>query len=716
MKPRRPVQALLALAVCVCAGARAQSGALLEAVRVRRPNALSLAREELDACTSTKCSRQRELGLLAGVLALSEGDAPLARELLEQQPAPAKLEPFHAFYLGQADFYVRDYAAAATSFQRAQKDAPPWLLEDAKAREAESYLAAGQFAKAGPLLEAAAKAHGTPELTFQRAAVRRGLKNVDGEVADLRTLATRFPAHPYGVQALELLGKLRPAALKFSLDERLSRARELSDSDPEAALGELALAEKEKLAGSPAAKARLALVRAQVLYAKGQTADATAQVELARAGPASIAADATLLRARQLMKANDHAAARGVLSEIDQKWPKEGAADDAGFLVGWIDLQDGRFEDAVTAFTVFEHRHPRSRKRDEAFWYRSLAEVRLNRLADARGTLRALLARFPRTQLVVQAQYWIARCAQLQGSSLEAAQGYRQLIPLYPGSFYAALAAERLRELKEEPPPGFPAPPRALKADAPPELALAHALSEAGLLKDAGQEVGWQISHVRSADKALRFGHALAALGEYGAAHTLAARALWGAAYGSKEPEALALFYPRAFQNSVEVNAKKEALDPYFVWAIMRRESGYRSEVLSAANARGLMQLIPPTAEAIAKAVSLPIPNADELFSPDLNIKMGAWYLAKLLQRFGHPALVAAAYNAGPPAAVRWVKEKGDLPLDLFVEVIPFKETRGYVKQVVADYLTYHALYGGGGTQPRLTLSIPAPSDAGVNF
>jgi soluble lytic murein transglycosylase len=336
-------------------------------------------------------------------------------------------------------------------------------------------------------------------------------------------------------------------------------------------------------------------------------------------------------------------------------------------------------------------------------------------LADARGTLRELLVRFPGTQLVAQARYWMARCAQLQGSGQEAAQGYKEVIPLFPGSFYAAVAAERLRELKEEPPAGFPSPPKERKGDPPlKELALARALSEAGLLRDASEEVSWQIAHVRTAAQALLFGHALASLGEFGAAHSLAARQLWGAAYGSKEAEALALFYPRAFQLSVEANAKREALDPFLVWAIMRRESGYRSEVLSAANARGLMQLIPPTAAAIAKELALPSPNPDELFSPDLNIRMGSWYLAKLLERFRHPALVAAAYNAGPTAAVRWVKEKGDLPLDLFVEIIPFKETRGYVKQVVADYLTYHALYGG--SSPHLALSIPSPSDAGVNF
>ncbi len=703
------------LAVGLSTAAAGQSPAALEAVRLRRTNALTLVKAELDACRGpSACPRLRELSLLGGVLALSEGDPSQARTTLAQTPPPPGLDAFHAYYLAQSDFYTRAYAQAAQGFQRAQKGSPPWLVRDAQAREAEAYLAAQQPAKAGPLLEAVLKERPTPELYFQRAAARRDLKNRDGQVADLRAIAIQYPAHAYATLALAQLTLLKPEALKFTFEERLTRARGLLESDPEASLTELALAETEKLARTPPSRARLALQRAQAFYAKGLPAEAGAQVDLARQGPASIAAEATMLRAKALLRANDHPGAKAAYAEVDQRWQKEPPADDAAYLVGWLHLQDGLFPDAIAAFVAFDQRHNRSRKRDEALWYRALAEVRLSRFADARSTLQSLLARFPRTQLVPQALYWGARCAQLQGSSADAAKAYRDLIPLFPGSFYAALAAERLREMNEVPPPGFPSAPQELKAALPPELKLARALNDAGLFRDASEEVSWQISHVRTAEQALLFGSALASLGEHGAAHALAARQLWGAAYTAKEGQALALFYPRAFQSSVEGSAKQEALDPFFLWAIMRRESAYRTEVQSGANARGLMQLIPPTAVAIAKALALPSPNPDELFSPELNIKMGAWYLAKLLERFGHPALVAAAYNAGPQAAVKWLKENGALPLDLFVETIPFKETRGYVKQVVADYLTYHALYEGSA--PRLALSLPPPSDAGVNF
>jgi soluble lytic murein transglycosylase len=138
--------------------------------------------------------------------------------------------------------------------------------------------------------------------------------------------------------------------------------------------------------------------------------------------------------------------------------------------------------------------------------------------------------------------------------------------------------------------------------------------------------------------------------------------------------------------------------------------------VASAADARGLMQIIPPTGTAIAEKLSEPRPNPAELFSPDLSIRYGAWYLSQLMKRFAHPALVAAAYNAGPSAVMKWTKEKGSLPLDLFVEEIPYKETRGYVKQVVADLYLYRTFYGSGGEIPPLALTVPTPATEGVNF
>jgi soluble lytic murein transglycosylase len=330
--------------------------------------------------------------------------------------------------------------------------------------------------------------------------------------------------------------------------------------------------------------------------------------------------------------------------------------------------------------------------------------------------LAAFAQRFPKSQLVPQARYWLNRCRQLAGRP-EALAGYKDVITQAPGSFYAVLAGERLREAGQPVPSILGSRSQAQGATAQsPDLELARALARAGLLRDAAEEIARRVGAVHTVDSAYHMGQDLAQLEEHGAAFALAARLLWGEAYGRGSALALALLYPRAFAPALETNAKAQGVSPYLLWAIMRRESAFRPNLMSAANARGLMQLIPPTAVSIAKALKDDPPAPDALFSPFINLKLSAWYLSQLQARFGHPVLIAAAYNAGPPAAARWAKSFGELPTDLFVEAIPYRETRAYVKQVVADIYNYQQLYGEGGNPQRLALQLPGHVRDGVDF
>ncbi|WP_257460209.1 lytic transglycosylase domain-containing protein [Archangium lipolyticum] len=699
-------------------GAWAQSPETLESVRLHRSDARELARKDLEACVAKKCPDAGRIALLAGTLALAEGDVAEARTLLTGATVAEPLQPYLAYYQGQAQFYAGDPAAAAVAFARAAPKASPALAPRVQARLGEALLAAGKAKEAAQALEAAATEDPSAELLFQRAQARLAVGNATGERADLKAVALRYPAHPYADEALAKLEALKPP-LKLTLAEYLQRSRGLLDAgEAKRALEELEKAEAQKLVRAKQDKAQVALVRAQALYATGKKDEAEQALAVARQGPTSVAAEAAYFTARRALKTDDNLKARELMAAVEKGWPKEGVADDAGFYVGWLDLQAGRFEDAVKSFTAFDQRHARSRKRDEAMWFRALAHIRLKQYGPAREVLDTLVDTFPRSSLVPQARYWSARGHELEGSpAAVTGPAYEAVISSAPNSYYALLASERLRELGREPPAAFPEAPKQLeRAEVPPELKLAMALTEAGLFRDAAEEVQARTSRIHNQEQAMAFAHALLRLGEYGHAHAVAARHLWGRAFGARLPEALAAFYPRAFANAVESEATRYKVSPFFVWAIMRRESAFRPEVASAADARGLMQVIPPTARAIAKQLAEPAPAPAELFSPSLNIKYGAWYLSQLMKRFSHPALAAAAYNAGPEATVRWVKEKGSLPLDLFVEEIPFRETRGYVKQVLADLYLYQSFYGKDAAPQRLSLTVPAPATEGVSF
>jgi len=714
---------LLILAVAAFSlGAAAQSSATLDAVRLHRSDALRLAQSELANCWLPACARLSELSLLTGYLLLAGGHAAEAVQQLSSIPAPRSLEAFHAYHLGQAYFYAHEKRAAATEFARAAEHSEGWLQIRAKARQGEALLAAGAIREALELLEVAAAEADNPELLYQRATARARVGNFDGARADFKTLAVRFPVHPCAALALSETSRVPELAIDLAFDEHISRSRAFIEAgQPRLALEEMAAAERHRSAEPHPDRGRIPLLKATALFSLGRDAEAEAQLKLTARGQSGVASEGILFRARRALRSNQNEQARRYMAEIERRYPKEPSADEAGFFLGWIDLQAGRWPAAVKSFIAFERRHPHSRRRDDAIWFESLALILQRKYEDSRQTLRRLVHQFASSPLVPQARYWSARSLQLSSGDVDQlADEYQQIVRLFPGSFYSLLAGSRLRELGRERPIAFPESPKAPGGPAPSDFALALALSDAGLARDAAVEAAHRVESARNQSEAVRIGHALQRMGEYGRAYGLAARMLWGNAYGSKDGESLALLYPRAYPHLVEQLAKEQSVDPYFIWAIMRRESSFRAEVTSSANARGLMQVFPPTAVEISKRLAVDAPDPEELFSAEVNVRFAAWYLAQLKARFGHPALCAAAYNAGPGPVNRWLSERGDLPLDLFVERIPYKETRAYVKQVVADYFTYRQLYetlpGNPVSNPDVDLALPTEAKAGVNF
>ena len=141
--------------------------------------------------------------------------------------------------------------------------------------------------------------------------------------------------------------------------------------------------------------------------------------------------------------------------------------------------------------------------------------------------------------------------------------------------------------------------------------------------------------------------------------------------------------------------ARRHGLDPYLLVALVRQESAFDPRAVSAAQARGLMQLIPPTARRVARQLQLDRFSIDQLFLPRLNIRLGSHYLADRLAQFeGDVDRAVASYNAGPDPVRLWLSEGDYREAAEFVENIPFTETRNYVKILHRNYHLYKRLYG----------------------
>ncbi len=172
----------------------------------------------------------------------------------------------------------------------------------------------------------------------------------------------------------------------------------------------------------------------------------------------------------------------------------------------------------------------------------------------------------------------------------------------------------------------------------------------------------------------------------------------------------LSLRFPLAYSESVPRLAREQRLDPAIVYGLIRRESAFDAFAKSSAGALGLMQLMPGTGEQMARQLNEAWHSERALLEPQINVRYGTAYFRSLLDRFGnHFALAAAAYNAGPGRVDRWLPATNPLPADIWIETIPYHETRQYVAAILAYATIYHERLGGTSSRISGFLADIAP-------
>ena len=151
-------------------------------------------------------------------------------------------------------------------------------------------------------------------------------------------------------------------------------------------------------------------------------------------------------------------------------------------------------------------------------------------------------------------------------------------------------------------------------------------------------------------------------------------------------------FYITEYSEYVEKYSAEYKVDKYLIYATIKAESNFNEKAESSKGAKGLMQLMDSTAEEIAKSIDMNIDN-DDLFNPEINIKLGTKYLSKMLQKYNSIELALAAYNAGAGNVDSWINQNTIKDDGSDAENIPFKETNNYVRKILRDYDIYKELY-----------------------
>ncbi|MGE6286026.1 transglycosylase SLT domain-containing protein [Aeromonas media] len=154
--------------------------------------------------------------------------------------------------------------------------------------------------------------------------------------------------------------------------------------------------------------------------------------------------------------------------------------------------------------------------------------------------------------------------------------------------------------------------------------------------------------------------------------------------------DAIDLRFPLPLKRTFSQMAQERTMNTSLLYAISRQESALYPLAQSPVGARGLMQLMPATAKETAAKLGVPYRNEQQLFDPTMNIRLGSAYLKRLLDVYdGNRILAAAAYNAGPGRVKRWRDQSTNKPMDVWVESIPYRETRNYVQNVLSFDLIY---------------------------
>ncbi len=301
-------------------------------------------------------------------------------------------------------------------------------------------------------------------------------------------------------------------------------------------------------------------------------------------------------------------------------------------------------------------------------------------------------------------QYWYARAVAATSGDAAAKPLYAEIARMR--DYYGYLAADRLHRrfhLHARPSPNDAAAQRTLAARAP--LVRAHELFECSMLDEATAE--WTAG-LAGADPALEIqaAHLAARWGWYTAAIGTLAR--------SGEWDDLRLRYPRPYRAAVMAAHRFARLPADWILAVMRQESMFRPDAVSPADARGLMQMQPATAATVARRWHQRAPTPDGLFDPKVAARLGAAYLRDLLDRYGGQlALGLAAYNAGPKSVARWLPAK-PMDADVWIENIPYGETRAYVEHIIEHIVAY--AWTRGAPQPRLSRLLPRVEPAAASI
>jgi soluble lytic murein transglycosylase len=569
----------------------------------------------------------------------------------------------------------RDAGARAEEFERvtlaAAKPRVAWT--DAQARERFGDLA-GAAARYDALKEPVAA------LRLRLAAA----SDSAARAAVATSLVAYGRAHSGTADSRTAIDVLDKAGIGLTADDELIVARSAASSGPAA---RAATAYARAIAAARPLTDDDRLSYAQLLARLGRERDALTQLSAVRG---ALAGQAAYQRARILLAEGSGAATRSALRDVVSRFPSQVAiASTSLYLLADLATDAGDDDQARATFRRLYRTYHTSARADDARFHAAIIALAHGNPRTAAREFDSIYTRSPRADYATAARSWSGRAWLAAKNPGLARQRWRALVADEPLSYYAFQSARRLGDSVWAPPAAGPAAPRIPAVDsAAARIAL---LDRLGLDAEERLELDALDGAARtSTDRMIATAEAFISLGQPSRGIRLAQQLL---DRGVRDARVYRLAYPLLDRDELVRDAKAHDLDAALVAALVRQESNFTPRAVSAANARGLMQVLPSVGQEVARALEFPVWSPALLLDADANLQLGTAHLAGFFRQYRALPRVLAAYNAGGSRVDRWSKKPGSSDAELFTERIPFVETRDYVRIVQRNRDIYRALY-----------------------
>jgi soluble lytic murein transglycosylase len=662
-----------------------------------------------------------------GVQAYAAGNYTDALPLIDESAlSETLLDDYAAYYLALTQFRLGKLVEARRGFSvLGARSLVGYLSEAATLREAEAAEALGERLAAMRLYERAlaGKPEKPDEVLFRFAKLAVDLGET-GRAADAyRRVYYEFPLSdlsPVAGVELEKLPRRESAAERVTLD--LNRALRLFGSKryTEARTG-LELVRPLVTAADDKELIDLRLAECDFYLGRYRSAADGMRPYLEKA---SRRAEARFFYLTSIRESGDVSGFIDRTRQLARDFPDSSWTEEALNNLGTHYIRANEDDDAADVFRELYEKFPTGAKAERAAWRTGWWAYKNGNFDRAASVFEGAAATMPRADSRPAFLYWAGRARDRAGETGTANERYGLTVTDYGNSYYGRLAANLLRERRVRVEDlalggsenvgssvgaesihaaGASSPSPAWNTDAPPSEPLIRQLLSLQLYDDALNELRYaQRTWGDSAPLQATIAWVYYRRGDLRPAIIQMKRAYPQFLTGNTElpVEILKVVFPLDYWDSIKRHAAAHKLDPYLVGALIAQESTFMASVRSAANAYGLMQIIPGTGRRLARELGIRGFTTSMLVDPETNLRLGTAYFARLVKQFGGTHFALAGYNAGEHRVERWIAERPGLERDEFIDDIPFPETQNYVKKILGTADDYRRIYGQLGATP----------------